>query len=268
MSYTIGQSPLSRTETHYSRDQLERLQRRCHRASMALLDRSYRAVNLYQIGTLITGYFCAQSMGQGHRAAALLAEACQLSHILRLQDAAANGTDTIEREQRHRVFWHVYAVDITEAAAGDAIHINADYEGLPPLPLTVDDELITSAGSFPQPAGKMSNMTGFVCVVQLWPILSQCIVRHRRLTLRQRHGRVLEPAEAEAEREWVQNARADVDVIRQSVPSQLLEGTYDGEDDTARAVWGMQRANFIITEASVRFALVRAGNCCASLTPV
>lgn len=78
-------------------------------------------------------------------------------------------------------------------------------------------------------------MTGFVCVVQLWPILSQCIVRYRRLRLAQRHGRVLGPAEVEAEGEWVRNKRADVDGIRTSVPAALLEGTWDeGVDETTR----------------------------------
>jgi hypothetical protein len=52
VAYTIGQSPLSRMG-EYDRAELSSLQHRCHRASMNLLDRSYRDPNVMQVGTLV-----------------------------------------------------------------------------------------------------------------------------------------------------------------------------------------------------------------------
>lgn len=54
-----------------------------------------------------------------------------------------------------------------------------DFEGVPPYPLCIDDELITTEGNLPQPANRPSYMTGFVANVQLMQILSECMRRHR-----------------------------------------------------------------------------------------
>jgi hypothetical protein len=88
---------------------------------MAMLDRRYKRVTIDQIVTLMTwvlalfkpdnrGYFYCQSSGENNRAITLLAEACQLTHVLCLRTPIGE-QDHIERELRHRVFWHVYAVD-------------------------------------------------------------------------------------------------------------------------------------------------------------
>jgi hypothetical protein len=61
------------------------------------------------------GYFYCQSVGRGNRAMTLLAEACQLVHLLGLHDditTSTKGLDCIELEIARRVFWHVYAVDM------------------------------------------------------------------------------------------------------------------------------------------------------------
>jgi hypothetical protein len=55
------------------------------------------------------GYFYCQSTGETNRAIALLAEACQLTHVLCLR--GTDEPDFIEQQLRRRVFWHVYAVD-------------------------------------------------------------------------------------------------------------------------------------------------------------
>jgi len=123
VAYTIGQSPLARLG-NYTRQELHWLQRRCHSASISMLDRRYRQVTVNQICTLMTcvrgdegqhdvlmlsGYFYCQSTGETNRAIALLAEACQLTHVLCLR--GTDEPDFIEQQLRRRVFWHVYAVD-------------------------------------------------------------------------------------------------------------------------------------------------------------
>jgi hypothetical protein len=50
-------------------------------------------------------------MDQANQAAVLLAEACQLTHLLCLQSTENDNVDCIERELRRRLFWHVLAVD-------------------------------------------------------------------------------------------------------------------------------------------------------------
>ncbi|RSH88652.1 hypothetical protein EHS25_002879 [Saitozyma podzolica] len=210
---------------------------------------------------LTSGYFCCQSVGQVNRASALLSEACQVAHNLRLHESGDipefQDLDTVEMELRRRVFWHVYAVDITEASGGNMIHLN-DFEGLAPLPSSVDDEYITSQGSFPQPLQKPSYMTGYVACVQLFPVMADCIVRHRQLKQRLKRARPLSDAEVMLEKAWVREARVEVDRLMSDLPSALQLG--DGSprptgDPVEDAVFGMQRANLLITEASVKFSL-------------
>lgn len=84
----------------------------------------------------------------------------------------------ITSQLARRVFWIVYTKDKTDAMSGRALILN-DFEGLPPLPDEVDDEYITPAGALEQPKGKLSHMTGFLAVVRVFQVLSQCITRHR-----------------------------------------------------------------------------------------
>lgn len=64
VSLTIGQSPLSKM-AHISRPELERLHRDCHRASMVLLNRSFRKPTVTQLIVLMSSvlfpydYICA-----------------------------------------------------------------------------------------------------------------------------------------------------------------------------------------------------------------
>jgi hypothetical protein len=150
------------------------------------------------------------------------------------------------------------------------IHLN-DFEGLAPLPSSVDDEYITSQGSFPQPLQKPSYMTGYVACVQLFPVMADCIVRHRQLKQRLKRARPLSDAEVMLEKAWVREARVEVDRLMSDLPSALQLG--DGSprptgDPVEDAVFGMQRANLLITEASVKFSLVSGSPCLKALTTV
>ncbi|BEI86643.1 hypothetical protein CcaverHIS002_0609300 [Cutaneotrichosporon cavernicola] len=256
VAYTIGQVPLNRMQPMYSRATLERLQRRCHRASLVMLDRSYAEPTLVHVGVLMANYFCCQSRGQVHRALALLAEACQLTYLLRMHEDK-DQPNIVDRELCRRIFWHVYAVDITEACAGNMVHLN-DFEGLPSLPLVVDDELITPRGAFEQASGTVSYMAGFNGCVQLFPLLAQVIVRSKRLAIRQRQGRLLSPEEVEGELSWEADLRATLDGMIAALPPQLRAEWIDNGDAESSydAILGMQRANIFVTESSLRICLL------------
>lgn len=76
-----------------------------------MLPSSSRELFLPSTPTHPRNYFCCQSRGQVHHALALLAEACQLTYLLRMHEET-DQTGIVERELRRRIFWHVYAVDM------------------------------------------------------------------------------------------------------------------------------------------------------------
>lgn len=139
------------------------------------------------------------------------------------------------------------------------IHLNS-FEGFPQLPLEIDDELITFQGAFDQPPSQQSYMCGFVSCIRLFPILEECLVRHRRLVtglLRNGGDKGLTKHERDNEMHWVADAEGQVDEVMTGLPDCLRDGVEDRkEGDTHAAVMGMQRANLSITAVSVRFALV------------
>ena len=62
-----------------------------------------------------SGYFYCASVGRTTKAGTLLAEACQLVHIMRLHDEEYTSSlrlDPCEVDLRRRFFWHVHAVDM------------------------------------------------------------------------------------------------------------------------------------------------------------
>ena len=133
------------------------------------------------------------------------------------------------------------------------IHLQS-YEGLPSYPLEVDDELITTQGYFDQPAGQTSYMTGFKRCGLFFPIMAQCLLRHRSLLHRQ-HPLTLD--ERAAAVDWLRRAGEDVDDILDSLPPALrVVNPVEEGDEERNGVFGMQRANLLITAASTRFVLV------------
>ncbi|GMK57856.1 hypothetical protein CspeluHIS016_0406900 [Cutaneotrichosporon spelunceum] len=221
-----------------------------------MFDRTYKSPTLVHVGVLMANYFCCQSRGEVHRALSLLAEACQLTYFLRMHEDLPDEQNVIERELRRRIFWHVYAVDITEACAGNMIHLN-EFEGLPSLPLVVDDELITPRGAFAQ-AGSVSYMAGFNGCVQLFPLLAEVVVRSKRLA---RRREPLSAGEVERELAWEADLRATLDGMVAALPPQLRAGWVDGDveadvESSRDAIVGMQRANIFVTESSLRICLL------------
>ncbi|KAK1923431.1 hypothetical protein DB88DRAFT_510988 [Papiliotrema laurentii] len=252
-AYTIGQSPLGRLG-NYTRQELHWLQKRCHQASWAKLDRRYSTITVNQLATLMTGYFYCQSIGETNRAIAILAEACQLAHVLCLR-TPVDEADHVERELRRRAFWHIYAVDATEASAGQPIHLNT-FEGFPPIPLPVDDEILTIQGSFPSNAS-LSSALGFIAITQIFPHQGECIARQRRYRHRMSIGEPYSPLEVQVEKEWIERSKDELARKMESLPRALRDPDWveDGSEER-RAVLGMQRANILVTEASVQFTLL------------
>ncbi|WVF71047.1 hypothetical protein IAT40_005844 [Kwoniella sp. CBS 6097] len=257
VSYTIGQCPLGRLTPIYSRHELQWLQKRCHLASLALLDRQYRTITVSHIGTLMAGYFYCQSVGLKNPAAALLAEACQMVHTL-CMNGTDDAVDWVERELRRRTFWHVYAVDATEACAGSIIHLHA-FEGFTAFPLATDDEFITTQGVFPQPTTTLSYLAGFVSCVRVFPLIADCVRRQRQLKWRNRENRPCTAEEVQAERTWIADVKREITEQMMSLPAPLYRAVpspdVDDSNPAMRAIIGMQRANMIITEVLLRIVM-------------
>jgi hypothetical protein len=127
-----------------------------------------------------------------------------------------------------------------------------DHEGVPPFPLEVDDEFITPSGNLPQPISRASTMTGLALSLRLFRTFSQCLTRHRTFTYT--------PSEApdvETTLVWLEDARAMVRDTLRNLPAAWQAGLEDcWRDEEEGVAFGTQRANLLITAASLDFALV------------
>ena len=120
-----------------------------------------------------------------------------------------------------------------------------DFQGVCPLPEAVDDEYITSQGIFPQPPGITSVLVGFVSISQVFHIISECFFHHRCIQCGLRT----------TDLNWTADADRRLHAVLHTLPPALLDpASLSGEDD--RRVFGMQRANILITAAIAKFALV------------
>lgn len=146
-----------------------------------------------------------------------------------------------------------------------------NHEGVPPLPLDVEDERITSTGIMPSSsstAGGFTNyIAGFIAVVQIFRTLGECQLRHRTL--------LNDPTASQdplALLQWVQHAVSRLQSITESLPVDLrAKRTTIGPDGKSKAInvtlnttpdsaatAGIQQANIFITAMCAEFALVSA----------
>jgi hypothetical protein len=164
--------------------------------------------------------------------------------------------------------WKTVIVDVTliswrrtDASSGMQILMN-DFEGVPPYPLCVDDELITTEGNLPQPVNRPSYMTGFVANVQLMQILSECMRRHRT------YQTAPMDTDVYAILMWIERAQTQMRQIIQGLPDVLGPNPPQGSVATDQMeVFATQRANLLITAVSAEFALVSMDICKAFLAP-
>ena len=66
----------------------------------------------------------------------------------------------------------------TRAVPGPLMLIN-DFQGVPSLPESIDNDFITSQGTFPQPLKRISVIAGFISVCRMFRILSEHFFHHR-----------------------------------------------------------------------------------------
>lgn len=123
------------------------------------------------------------------------------------------------------------------------------------FPLEVDDELITTQGAFTQPPGKISTMTGFVAMVRLHIVTGEALARRRFAAA----GVPLSPSnEIPALAQWIATAESRIDDIQAGLPYQLapVQAWQQSSSEEERSLYGMQRANILITALAAKFILV------------
>jgi hypothetical protein len=132
-----------------------------------------------------------------------------------------------------------------------AISLN-DLEGVPPLPLEVDDDYITSSVATPQPRGTVSYMTGFVVVSRIFQILGQCQIRQKTFA----NNRGAGPSRGELVA-WVEDQRRDMRRLLDDLPAKLRAEWREagGFERAEESSLGIQRANIHITALCVELAL-------------
>lgn len=126
-----------------------------------------------------------------------------------------------------------------------------DSDGVPPLPLEVDDDFITRDDMLlVQPGQQHSYMVGFNCVNRLFQILSQCMLRQRLLNSTPSFG-----FNVWAHGEWVQGAMNELRQILADLPPQLRPEPGSG-GDSSTSFNETQAANICFTALCVEMALV------------
>lgn len=169
-----------------------------------------------------------------------------------------------------------------------------DYQGIPSLPDPTDDELITSQGMFPQPSSRTSVLAGFVSLSKVFKILSECFFHHRLVTSNLNHfhsgigggghgsgggsgGKPIGVAMGGMGTatgnmgtsggggggggmgmigiEWTLQAEENLHNVLREMP-EVIQDPNMAVTQASRQVFGMQRANILITAAICKFALV------------
>ncbi|WWC92058.1 uncharacterized protein L201_007012 [Kwoniella dendrophila CBS 6074] len=247
VAYVISQLPTNRLiNDQFDIEGLKRLQRRCHRTCKALQRTYYGPTTSTQISTIIFDTFYLLSIGLAHTAGARLGQAIQLAYSMGLHSDSKTeslGLDPIEVQIRRRVFWQLYASDKTRAISGLPMMIN-DFQGVCSLPEPIDDEFITSQGSFPQPSSRPSPIAGFVAVSKLFRILSECFFHHRCIM-----NNV-----TTVDTTWTVGIEDQLHQLLQEFPEPSPDPSMNGPG-IIKNMLAVQRANILITAAICKFAL-------------
>lgn len=138
-----------------------------------------------------------------------------------------------------------------------------DSDGLPPMAAEIDDEMMICGADVivPQPAGRVSYMTGFVAIARLFVLLSRCLRRHRTVST---DDPTAGPNEATLIN-WTSQAKESLDKIIADLPPELHSDFKSTGDE--HLPYGMQAANIIITALCLDFALVSRGDASMSGEP-
>ncbi|OXC67411.1 hypothetical protein AYX13_04132 [Cryptococcus neoformans] len=246
VAYVICQSPISLMGEQYSRERLKRILFRAHRFSRACQLRNSHQPSLSMLGSVILDLISTQATHNLTSTDMLAAEARRLVYTLRVnQTEPKEGMNLIEREICHRMYWEVVAIEKTLALNGAPIML-LEMEGVPPLPMAVDDEYISEESYFPQPLGKRSYMTGFVIVTQIFRLLGQCLQRHRMFLCEKDQS-----TDTESSLRWIEQTLEELETLTNDVPVTATSDAAQPE-----SWWGIQCANIHITALCVQFACI------------
>ncbi|KAM0747027.1 hypothetical protein T439DRAFT_293408 [Meredithblackwellia eburnea MCA 4105] len=246
------------------------------KASRTLQKRLHRRPSLNLLTSTLLDWVSVQATGRYGKAVVevLAGEARRLLYSLKLHQAEPHeGLDFIERELCRRVFWNIYQTDKTFSLNGFPMLIH-DLEGLPPLPVEIDDENIFKEGvrlppNTPNTPAPPSFLVGFVANSRLFQIISQSIV-YRRSLQSQASSIGIRLADPQAIERWVDAAFARITQIMDELPSELKvqEDESDGDwtgstghrneaiGDRPMSPFGTQQANLLVTALSAEFSLL------------
>jgi hypothetical protein len=281
----------------FSRDRLLVLLEQCQRASRIIQIRHLSRPNLIvaastELCVKLTARFwltcrdilSSQATNKPELTAALFADAHRMQYTLRLNAAQPpEGLSPIDVEMGRRIFWHLYSTDRyvdgpmclpasltarTHVMNGGTMLIHHQ-EGLPPLPLEIDDEQLSNSTSHPLPASAAhpTYISGFVTLVKIFVILGECQHRHRTLNNDPELSQELPTLNR-----WLDNAVERLRKITDKLPVEFRakeprtefgptaatngSGLAAGMEDDSDATAGIQQANICITALCVEFALV------------
>ena len=142
--------------------------------------------------------------------------------------------------------------------------ILANHEGVPPLPLEVDDENLASASGPDQSEEfkKHTYISGFVAILKIFQVLGECQLRHRTF---QNDPTAVQDMTTLTR--WIDDAAVRLRQITEGLPKEMhpkehQEGEIGGSrmmaESDSDATAGIQWANICITALCAEFALVSA----------
>ncbi|KIR26190.1 hypothetical protein I307_05224 [Cryptococcus deuterogattii 99/473] len=207
--------------------------------------------SLVILASTIFDWVTSQSASAENLPENLINDVRRLVYSLKLNQASPPGVkDLLEVEMCRKLYWVAYDCDKTNAMYLNPVAIQ-DWDGTPPLPLEVDDDFITRDDVLLiQPGQQHSYMIGFNCIIRLFQILSQCILRQRLL-----NSAPSFEFNVWAHGEWVQETMYELRQILADLPPQLHPEP-EFQEDPSTSFNGTQAANICITALCVEMALL------------
>lgn len=249
VAYTICQCPINWLVGRMDKLQLETLLERCQRGSRIIQIRHQTRPSLVVLASTILDWISSQAASAAELPMNLLSDVRRLVYTLGLnRETPKEGLSSLELQLCRRLYWEAYAIDKTNSLNGHPMILN-DMDGVPPLPLEIDDEYMAGDATFPQPEGKLSYMSGFCYVSKLFQVLNGCIVRHRTLQAADPStGPTTETLQA-----WVDSKLEEVQDLLTEIPEELQSGSISQDNPS---VFGTQAANLYITALCIELALL------------
>lgn len=131
-----------------------------------------------------------------------------------------------------------------------------DFQGVCSLPEAIDDDFLLPQGYFahhnaPQPL----LLVGFVAVSRVFQILSECFFRQRCSAMNAVTLGLSGQSRSEQTEDLAKSMETRLHQILEELPPEIQEPSKVAAE-SYRQIYGMQRANILITTAICKFALV------------